>query len=206
MVRMDVDHHLFLVQIIKIIIIPQDHLLLISMVQVIIVLYYKKSNIKNSNTYSFLGQTAPPITMQYSDEEVPCTLYLVRPGSRRIVSSNADNQRVTWILQVPPKPGYISVPNCVSVFKTSLTQLSVNYLNTDQSPASMSNGTALQFVSTSNMKDIGSFPEHVPAQMLQVTIDGAPAPLPPPSLEVHMIICYEPLSQVQVYTTNFAYT
>lgn len=139
--------------------------------------------------------------MQYSDEEVPCTLYLVRPGSRRIVSSNTDGQRVTWIVQVPPKPGYISVPNCVSAFKTSVTQVGVNYLNTDQSPASMPNGTALQFVSAPNMKDIGSFPEHVPAQMLQVNIDGVPPPLPPPSLEVHMIICYEPMSQTQVNST-----
>jgi hypothetical protein len=143
--------------------------------------------------------------MQYTDEEVPCTLYLVRLGSRRIVSNTANGQRVIWILQVPPKPGYISVPNCISAVKTPLTQLGVNYLNTDQSPASMSNGTALQFVSAPNMNEIGTFPEHVPAQMLQVNIDGAPAPLPPPSLEVHMIICYEPMSQVQVDTISFVY-
>ena len=138
--------------------------------------------------------------MQYTDEEVPCTLYLVRPGSRRIVSNTTDGQRVTWVLQIPAKPGYVSVPNCISAVKTPLTQLSVNYLNADQSPASMSNGTALQFVSPPNKYDIGTFPEHVPAQMLQVYIDGAPPPLPPLSLEVHMIICYEPMSQMQVYT------
>jgi hypothetical protein len=143
--------------------------------------------------------------MRYTDDEVPCTLYLVRSGSRRIVSNTTDGQRVTWILQVPPKPGYIAVPNCISALKTPLTQLGVNYLNTDQSPASTPNGTALQFVSAPNMNDIGIFPEHVPAQMLQVNIDGAPAPLPPPSLEVHMIICYEPMSQVQVDTITFVY-
>jgi hypothetical protein len=143
--------------------------------------------------------------MQYTDEEVPCTLYLVRQGSRRIVSNTVDGQRVTWILQVPPKPGYISVPNCISAVKAPLTQLGVNYLNTDQSPASMSNGTALQFVSAPNMNEIGTFPEHVPAQILQVNIYGAPAPLPPPSLEVHIIICYEPISQLQVDTVCFAY-
>jgi hypothetical protein len=141
--------------------------------------------------------------MQYTDDEVPCTLYLVRPGSRRIVANTSDSQRVTWLVQVPPRQGYISVPNCISAVKTPLNQLSVNYLNTDQSPASMSNGTALQFVSAPNMHDIGTFPEHVPAQMLQVNIDGAPPPLPPPSLEVHMIICYEPMSQVQVNTIHF---
>lgn len=136
--------------------------------------------------------------MQYSEEEVPCTLYLIRPGSRRIVVNTADGQRVTWVVQVPQKPGYIAVPNCVSALKTPLSQLGVNYLNTDQTPASTSNGSALQFVSQPNMNDIGSFPEHVPTEMLQVNIDGAPPPLPPTTLEVHMIICYEPQSQVQV--------
>ncbi|CAF4007281.1 unnamed protein product, partial [Rotaria sp. Silwood1] len=75
--------------------------------------------------------------------------------------------------------------------------------NENQSSASMSNGTALQFVAAPNASDIGTFPEHVPAQILQVDIDGAPAPLPPPSLEVHMIICYEPMFQVQVYTSSY---
>jgi len=134
---------------------------------------------------------------------VPCTLYLIRLGSRRIVLNTTDGQRVTWLLQVPQKPGYIAVPNCISAFKTPLTQLGVNYLNADQSPASMPNGTALQFVSAPNMNNIGTFPEHVPAQMLQVNIDGAPTPLPPPALEVHIIICYEPVSQIQVYTIRF---
>jgi hypothetical protein len=143
---------------------------------------------------------AAPITMQYTDEEVPCTLYLVRLGSRRIVANTISGQRVTWLLQVPPRPGYISVPNCISALKTPLSQLGVNYLNSDQTPASMSNGTALQFVSPLNMNDIGTFPEHLHVQMLQVNIDGAPAPLPPPSLEIHMIICYEPISQAQVHT------
>jgi hypothetical protein len=69
----------------------------------------------------------------------------------------------------------------------------------------MPNGTALQFVSTPNMNDIGTFPEHVPAQILQVNIDGAPPPLPPPTLEIHMIICYEPIPQTQVYIINFTY-
>ncbi len=137
--------------------------------------------------------------MQYTDEEVPCTLFLIRPGSRRIVANTTDDQRITWVLQVPPKRGYISVPNCISVLKTSLSQLSVNYLNADQSPASMPNGSALHFVSADNMNDIGTFPEHIPAQMLQVNIDGAPASLPPSSPEVHMIICYEPMSTLQVY-------
>jgi len=143
--------------------------------------------------------------MQYTDEEVPCTLYLIRQGSRRIVTSTTADPRVTWVLQVPPKPGYISVPNCISALKTPLYQLGVNYLNTDQSLASMPNGTALQFVSAPNMNDIGTFPEHVPAQILQVNIDGAPPPLPPPSLEIHMIICYEPIPQTQVYIINFTY-
>jgi hypothetical protein len=141
--------------------------------------------------------------MQYTDEEVPCTLFLVRPGSRRIVANTTDDQRVTWLLQVPPKRGYISVLNCISALKTSFSQLSVNYLNPDQSPVSMSDGTILQFVSAPNMNDIGTFPEHIPAQILQVSIDGAPAPLPPPSLEVHMIICYEPISTLQVYLITF---
>lgn len=143
--------------------------------------------------------------MRYTDEEVPCTLYLIRPGSRRIVTSTTVNQRVTWILQVPPKPGYISIPNCISALKTPLYQLGVNYLNIDQSPATLLNGTALQFVSAPNMNDIGTFPEHVPAQLLQVNIDGAPPPLPPSSLEVHMIICYEPIPPIQVHTISFAY-
>ena len=140
--------------------------------------------------------------MRYTDDEVPCTLYLVRPGSRRIVANTTNGQRVTWILQVPSRPGYISVPNCISALKTPLSQLGVNYLNNDQSPTSTSNGTALQFVSAPNMNDIGSFPEHVPAQMLQVNIDGAPAPLPPPLLEVHVIICYEPMPSAQVNTMH----
>jgi hypothetical protein len=63
----------------------------------------------------------------------------------------------------------------------------------------MPNGSALQFVSADNMNDIGTFPEHIPAQMLQVNIDGVTTPLPPSSPEVHMIICYEPMSTQQVY-------
>ncbi len=137
--------------------------------------------------------------MRYTDEQVPCTLFLIRPGSRRIVANTTDDQRITWVLQVPSKRGYISVPNCISALKTSLSQLSVNYLNADQSPASMPNGSALQFVSADNMNDIGTFPEHIPAQMLQVNIDGVTTPLPPSSPEVHMIICYEPMSTQQVY-------
>ena len=139
--------------------------------------------------------------MQYTEDEVPCTLYLIRPGSRRIVNNSTNNQRVIWVLQVPSKPGYVAVPNCISVVKSPVTQLSVNYLNADLSPAAMSNGSQLQFVSASNMSDIGMFPEHLPAQMLQVNIDGIPPPVPPATLEVHMIICYEPIGQNQVSIT-----
>ena len=143
--------------------------------------------------------------MRYTNDEVPCTLYIVRPGSRRIVANATNGQRVTWILQVPSRPFYIAVPNCISVSKTPISQVGVNYLNNDQSPASTSNGTALQFSSVPNMHDIGSFPEHVSAQILQVNMDGIPPPLPPPSLEVHMIICYEPESAPQVDIISFIY-
>ena len=136
--------------------------------------------------------------MQYTDDEIPCTLYLIRPGSRRIIANNANGQRVTWTVQVPQKQGYIAVPNCISALKTPLSQLGVNYLNADQSPASLSNGTALQFIAPQNMNELGLFPEHVPAEILQVNIDGTPSPSPPSTLEVHMIICYEPQSQAQV--------
>ncbi|CAF2997973.1 unnamed protein product [Rotaria sp. Silwood2] len=151
------------------------------------------------------GPFMPPLTTQNIDDEIPCSLYLVRPGSRRIVSNITDGARITLLLQVPSKAGYISVPNFISILKTSLTQLSVNYVNANQTSASMSNGSALQFVAAPNASDIGAFPEHVPAQMLQVNIDGAPAPLPPPSLEVHMIICYEPISQVQLQQSTSSF-
>ncbi|CAF1484437.1 unnamed protein product [Adineta steineri] len=143
------------------------------------------------------GQQVPPITMRYTNEEVPCTLYVIRSGSRRIIANTSDDETVTWVLQVPSKPGFISVPNCLSVHKTSFDQLTVNYMNADQTYAEMPNGTALEFVSGPDMNDISTFPEHIPAQMLEVNIDGAPSPLPPPSLEVHMIICFEPMSAVQ---------
>lgn len=149
--------------------------------------------------FQIVTDTSPtPLTMQYTEDEVPCTLYLIRPGSRRIVSNTTNGQRVTWILQVPPKPGYVAIPNCISIVKCPITQLNVNYLNTDQSLSTWPNGSVLQFMSAPNMNDMGSFPEHVPAQMLQVNIDGVPPPLPPATLEVHMIICYEPMSQSQV--------
>ncbi|CAF4792469.1 unnamed protein product [Rotaria sp. Silwood1] len=167
-------------------------------------MYEQKPNFGTYN-YNPLGQYPnnqygpfmPSIAMQNIDDEIPCTLYLIRSGSRRIILNTTDDGRLTLLLQIPPKAGYISVPHFISALKTPLTQLSVNYLNENQSSASMSNGTALQFVAAPNASDIGTFPEHVPAQILQVNIVGAPAPLPPPSLEVHMIICYEPMSQVQ---------
>ena len=145
-----------------------------------------------------VGQAPAPLSMQYTEDEVPCTLYLIRPGSRRIVANATDKQRVTWLLQVPSKPGYDAIPNCISALKAPLNQLSVNYLNADQSPASMPNGAALQFVSIPTMPTLGNFPEHFPAEILQVNIDGVQDPLPPPTLEVHMIICYEPKSSAQV--------
>lgn len=143
--------------------------------------------------------------MRYSDVEIPCTLHIIRAGSRLIVANTNNGQRVTWILQVPSRPGYMAVPNCISVSKCSFSQVSVNYLNNDQSPALTSNGTSLQFVSLPNMTDIGSFPAHVSAQKLQVDIDGAPLPLPPPSLEVHVIICYELTSPPQVDIMSLIY-
>ncbi|CAF4382401.1 unnamed protein product [Rotaria socialis] len=143
------------------------------------------------------GSSAPPLTPQNMDDEIPCTLYVVRPGSRRIVSNTTNAERLGLILQVPSKSGYMSIPNSISVRKTPITRLSVNYLNTDRSPASMSNGSILHFLAAPNVSDITTFPERVSAEMLQVNIDGALTPSSPPSYEVHMIICYESMPQTQ---------
>ena len=111
----------------------------------------------------------------------------------------SNGQRGVWSLQVPSKADRISVPNYVAIVKSPLTQLSVSYLNADQSLATMPNGTTLQFVAAPNMDFVDTFPEHVPAQILKVDVNVDPAPSLPPSLEIHMMICYEPISQVRFY-------
>ncbi|UJR32130.1 hypothetical protein I4U23_019598 [Adineta vaga] len=143
------------------------------------------------------GLHTPPLTMRYSNEEVPCTLYLVRPGSRRIVSNLTDDQSVTWTVQVPRKYGYASIPNIVSAHNTDFDQLVVNYVNVDQSPTLLPNGTALEFISTPDANDINTFPDDIPAQMLEVVVDGISPVASPSSLEIHMIICYKPLTALQ---------
>ncbi|CAM4820364.1 unnamed protein product [Rotaria magnacalcarata] len=151
----------------------------------------------SQNPNNQYGSSAPPHTPQNMDDEIPCTLYVVRPGSRRIVSNTTNAKRLGLILQVPSKSGYMSIPNSISVRKTPITRLSVNYLNTDRSPASMSNGSVLHFLAAPNVSDIPTFPDRVSAEMLQVNIDGAVTPPSPPSYEVHMIICYESTPQTQ---------
>jgi hypothetical protein len=140
--------------------------------------------------------------MRYTNEEVPCTLYLIRAGSRQIVSSTADDDTVTWLLKVPPKPGFNAMPKFLTVQKASVDQLTVNYLNADQSPTLLPNSTALEVMADAEDNDISTFPENIPAQMLEVIIDGISPPVPPPGLEVQMIICYKPVSAMQVIVTH----
>ena len=136
--------------------------------------------------------------MQYTDEEIPCSLFLIRAGSRRIIASQTNGQSLTWWLQVPPKSGCNSVPIFISAPKVSLNQMSVSYLNADKTIAVMPNGSSLHVQSATNRSDIGTFPPHVPAQILQVSINGLPTPSSANILEVHMIICYEATTQIQV--------
>ena len=145
---------------------------------------------------------APTSATPSTDEEVSCTLYLIHSGSRRIVANHTNGQSLTWLLQVPTKAGYNSIPNSVSAPKTACDQLSVSYLNADKTLAMMPNGSTIHLQSAANMNDIRMFPEHVSADMLQVNLIGISASSSVNALEIHLIICYEPISQGQVRTSD----
>lgn len=153
-----------------------------------------------------LGHKVPPFTSENNDEEMPCSLYIIRPGSRRIVSNTTDGQRLNFILQFPSRTGHISVLNFISAPKVSLTQMNISYLDANQSHASSSNRTALRFVAPPKAFTMAGFPAHVPVQKLQVNISGVPNPLPPTALEIQIIICYERISKVKINNTkNFIF-
>lgn len=131
---------------------------------------------------------------------MPCTRYKIKPGSPRILSNTVNAENLSLVLQVPTKTGHFAVPNVISIWNIPVTQLSVNYLNPDKSPIRISNDVALKFVSSHNGSNIVILPEHLPAQMLQVNIDGNASSSS--SFEIHMIVCYEPIELPQV---NLAY-
>lgn len=146
------------------------------------------------------GPRVPPIKLRYTDEQAPCALYYVRSGSRRIISNSTDDQSISWIVQVPPKYGYGSIPTLVSAQNIDYDQLAVNYLNPDQSPAQSANGSALEFISEPDASDISTFPDDTFVHTLEVVVDGVASPDSQSSLEIRLLVCYKPLSLSQVYS------
>ncbi|CAF0949292.1 unnamed protein product [Adineta ricciae] len=143
------------------------------------------------------GSRVPPIKLRYTDEQAPCVLYYIRSGSRRIISNSTDDESITWIVQVPPKYGYGSIPTLVSAQNIDFDQLAVNYLNPDQSPAQLANGSALEFISAPDANDISTFPDDTFVHMLEVVVDGVTSPASQSSLEIRLLVCFKPLSSSQ---------
>ena len=148
------------------------------------------------------GSRIPPIKLRYTDEQTPCALYYIRPGSRRIISNSTDDESISWIVQVPPKYGYGSIPTLVSAQNIDFDQLAVNYLNPDQSPVQLANGSALEFISAPDANDISTFPDDTFVHILEVVVDGVTSPASQSSLEIHLLVCFKPLSSSQVYSNR----
>ena len=144
-----------------------------------------------------LDQLSTPMNIPYNKDEIPCTLYVIRWGSHRLLATTTNNQSVTWLVEVPQKPGYMAVPKFITIMKTSLDRMGVNYFYLNQTQASMPNGTTLQFMADPNKLDISNFPDRLPAEILQVNMNGIPTNSLP-HVEVQMIICYELMDQTPV--------